>query len=140
MGMGSTGYASKDRDRRFLERERERERLRKLTICVEVSRAAMLQRHGHDMAMTKRVASEHESQGLQIKHSTHPCPQASACAFFDRFVHAAYFQVYNVRGDFGIVWIYGIFAVGIFRLQGNVNKAARQKKAYEYKRTGSDLG
>ena len=90
--------------------------------------------------MTKRVASEHESQGLQIKHGTHPCPQASACAFFDRFVHAAYFQVYNVRGDFGIVWIYGIFAVGIFRLQGNVNKAARQKKAYEYKRTGSDLG
>ena len=75
-----------------------------------------------------------------MRRETHPGPKTPALPFFGDVVHAAYFQVYNVRGDFGIVWIYGIFAVGIFRLQGNVNKAARQKKAYEYKRAGSDLG
>ena len=92
------------------------------------------------MAMAGGIRAQHESTSTQMEVETYPSTKSSARPFFRRVVHAAYFQVYNVRGDFGIVRIYGIFAVGIFRLQGNVNKAARQKKAYEYKRTRSDLG
>ena len=41
-GIGSTGYASSERERRFFERERERERLRKLTICERGAQAAAM--------------------------------------------------------------------------------------------------
>ena len=74
-----------------------------------------------------------------MKRWTHPGSKTSALPFFDDFVHAAYFQVYNVRGDLGIVRIYN-FGLGIFRLDGNVNKEARQRKPWKYKRTGTDLG
>ena len=74
-----------------------------------------------------------------MEKGTYPCTETSASPFFGRAVHAAYFQVYNVRGDFGIVRIYWL-VLGIFRLDGNVNKEARQRKGDEYKAGRTDLG
>ena len=64
-----------------------------------------------------------------MKHGTYPGPETPACAFFRHVVHAAYFQVYNVRRDFGIVWIYEMLALGIFRLDGNASQSSRQNQA-----------
>ena len=62
-----------------------------------------------------------------MRRETHPGPKTPALPFFGGVVHAAYFQVYNVRGELGIAWIYEMFVFGIFRLDGNVNKDGSEK-------------
>lgn len=62
-----------------------------------------------------------------MRRETHPGPKTPALPFFGDVVHAAYFQVYNVRGNLGIAWIYETFAFRSFRLDGNVNKNTSEK-------------